>query len=188
MILSNLAKSIDLDIFDKVGWKIKEFPPNYKSITDTLNVKFFKTNDIEIQVLNVFQNIKTLRLEFSHFVENSGQKINLPQLQSLKVDDMRLLKNFSKLQQLKHFHHTGKEEIYDFDEIFDPSQILEPIIGGQPNSEFLNLFQKVRSLKLYNIKENINFDKFLPQMKFLTSLTLKFTGRGNLSPQLSLLC
>ena len=53
---------------------------------------------------------------------------------------MRLLKNFSKLQQLKHFHYTGKEEIYDFDEIFDPSQILELIIGGQPNSEFLNLF------------------------------------------------
>jgi hypothetical protein len=53
---------------------------------------------------------------------------------------MRLLKNFSKLQQLKHFHHTGKEEIYDFDEIFDPSQILKLSIAGEPNSKFLNLF------------------------------------------------
>ena len=54
---------------------------------------------------------------------------------------MRLLKNFSKLQQLKHFHYTGKEEIYDFDEIFDPSQILELSIVGESNCKFLNLFQ-----------------------------------------------
>ena len=91
-------------------------------------------------MLNVFQNIKSLTLERSRFVENSGYKINLPQLQSLTIDDMRLLKNFSKLQQLKHFHHTGKEEIYDFDEIFDPSQILELSIFGESNSKFLNLF------------------------------------------------
>ena len=89
---------------------------------------------------------------------------------------MRLLKNFSRLQQLKHFQDTGKVKIYDFDEIFDPSQILELIIGEEPNSKFLNLFQNVRSLQLYYIKVNINFDEFLPQMKFLTSLTLHISG------------
>ena len=91
-------------------------------------------------MLNVFQNIKSLTLEWSRFVENSGLKINLPQLQSLTVDDMRLLKNFSRLQQLKHFQDKGKVKIYDFDEIFDPSQILELSIFGDSNSKFLNLF------------------------------------------------
>ena len=89
---------------------------------------------------------------------------------------MRLLKNFSKLQQLKHFHYTGKEEIYDFDEKFDPSQILELSIDGRPKSKFVNLFQNIRSLKLYHIKDYIHFDEFLPQMKFLTSLTLDYLG------------
>ena len=92
---------------------------------------------------------------------------------------MRLLKNFSKLQQLKHFHYTGKEEIYDFDEKFDPSQILELSIVGESKSKFLNLFQNIRILEFRDFLGNLNFDKFLPQMKFLTSLTLKFTGRGD---------
>ena len=91
-------------------------------------------------MINLFQNIKRLTLEWSRFVENSGLKINLPQLKSLTVDDMRLLKNFSRLQQLKHFHHTGKVKIYDFDEIFESSQILELSIVGESNSKFLNLF------------------------------------------------
>ena len=125
-------------------------------------------------MLNVFQNIKTLKLERSRFVENSGLKINLPHLQSLTVDNMRLLKNFSKLQQLKHFHHTGKVKIYEFDEIFDPSQILELSIDGEPNSKFLNLFSNLRSLKLYHFGDNISFDEFLPQMKFLTSLIFTY--------------
>jgi hypothetical protein len=55
-----------------IKWKVYEFPPNYKSITDTLELKFFKTNDIQIQVLNVFKNIKTLTFELSCIVENSG--------------------------------------------------------------------------------------------------------------------
>ena len=121
-------------------WNVKKFTPNYKSITDTLKISNFSSNDFQIQVVNVFQNIKTLTLKFSRFVENSVQKINLPQLQSLTVDDMRLLKNFSKLQQLKHFHIRDDVEIYDFDEIFNPSQILELSIGKEPNSKFLNLF------------------------------------------------
>jgi hypothetical protein len=97
-MLSNLAKSIELYMDDEVNkWNVEEFPPNYKSITDTFIIWKFINNDIQIQVVNVFQNIKTLRLEFSHFVENSGYNINLPQLQSLKIDDMRVLKNFSRL-------------------------------------------------------------------------------------------
>ena len=92
---------------------------------------------------------------------------------------MRLLKNFSKLQQLKHFHIRDDVEIYDFDEIFNPSQILELSIVGESKSKFLNLFQNIRILEFRDFLGNLNFDKFLPQMKFLTSLTLEFTGWGN---------
>ena len=97
-MLSNLAKSIKLEMDDQVNkWEVKEFPPNFKSITDTFRISYFINNDIRIQVLNVFQNIKTLTLQFSCFVENSCLKINLPQLQSLTVDDIGLLNNFSTL-------------------------------------------------------------------------------------------
>jgi hypothetical protein len=72
-MLSNLAKSIELDMYAKVKeWEIKEFSPNYKSITDTIKFKRFSNYDIQIQMLNVFQNIKTLTLECCGFVENSG--------------------------------------------------------------------------------------------------------------------
>jgi hypothetical protein len=92
---------------------------------------------------------------------------------------MRLLKNFSKLQQLKHFHNRGDVEMHDFDEIFNPSQILELSINGRPKSKFVNLFQNIRILKFRDFLDNLKFDELLPQMKFLNSLTLKFTGRGD---------
>jgi hypothetical protein len=39
LMLSNLAKSIELDVDDQVNkWEIKEFPLNYKSITDTFTI------------------------------------------------------------------------------------------------------------------------------------------------------
>ena len=73
MILSNLAKNITLDMDDKVNkWKTQEFPPNYKSITDTLKIWFFSNSDIQIQVVNVFKNIKKLKLNFSSFIKNSA--------------------------------------------------------------------------------------------------------------------
>ena len=72
-MLSNLAKSIELDMYNKVNEReIKEFSPSYKSITDTIKFKRFRNYDIQIQMLNVFQNIKTLTLECCGFVENSG--------------------------------------------------------------------------------------------------------------------
>ena len=72
-MVSNLAKSIQLDMDDAVEkWEVKQFPLNYKSITDTFIIRYFINNDIQIQVLNVFQNIKTLILEHSRIVENSG--------------------------------------------------------------------------------------------------------------------
>jgi hypothetical protein len=67
-MLSNLAKSIDLDVHDEVNeWEVKEFLPNYKSITDTLKVNRFKSNYFQIQVVNLFQNIKKLTLECTRF-------------------------------------------------------------------------------------------------------------------------
>jgi hypothetical protein len=72
-MLSNFAKSIELDMNDyKYKWEVKEFPPNCKSITDTLKISNFSSNDFQIQVVNVFQNIKTLTLNYSCIVENSG--------------------------------------------------------------------------------------------------------------------
>ena len=72
-MLSNLAKSIKLEMDDQVNeWEVKEFLPNYKSITDTLKIRKFSSNDFQIQVLNVFQNIKRLTLKNSRIVKNSG--------------------------------------------------------------------------------------------------------------------
>jgi hypothetical protein len=74
LMLSNLAKSIQLYMDDEVNkWNVEEFPLNYKSITDTIIIRHFRSNDFQIQVLNVFQNIKRLTLDRnSCIVENSG--------------------------------------------------------------------------------------------------------------------
>jgi hypothetical protein len=104
-MVSDLAKSIQLDMDDAVeNWEVIQYPPNYKSITDTFKISNFRRNDFQIQLLNEFKSIKTLTLKYSPTLkysridENSGLKINLPQLQSLKIDDMRLLSNFSGLK------------------------------------------------------------------------------------------
>jgi hypothetical protein len=68
-MLSNTAKSIELLMHDEVNkWEVKKFTPNYKSITDTLKIRKFINNEFQIQVVNVFQNIKSLTLEWSCFV------------------------------------------------------------------------------------------------------------------------
>ena len=60
-------------MYDTVNkWEAKKFSPNYKSITDTIIIRDFSSNDFQIQLLNVFQNIKRLTLNYSRIVENSG--------------------------------------------------------------------------------------------------------------------
>jgi hypothetical protein len=100
-MVSNLAKSIVLGLtylMDK--WLIKKIPPNLKFFADTLDISHFKNNDIHIKVINLFPNIKTLKVYSQSLckISETDLKINLPRLQSLKINDSRLLKYFSRLQ------------------------------------------------------------------------------------------
>ena len=53
-------------MYDTVNkWEAKKFSPNYKSITDTIIISNFTSKDIQIQVINLFQYIKTLTFQFS---------------------------------------------------------------------------------------------------------------------------
>ena len=69
-------------------------------MTDTLEIKNFRDSDIQIQLINVFKNIKTLTLIGKFSVKSSALRINLPQLQSLIINEIRFLNNFSTLQKL----------------------------------------------------------------------------------------
>jgi hypothetical protein len=70
MMVSNLAKSISLRIVEMDEWEIKEFPPNLKFIADSLEIQYFKNNDIQTKVLNLFQNIKTPKFVLPQYISN----------------------------------------------------------------------------------------------------------------------
>ena len=74
-------------------------------LTCTVNVNTFKSwiyqsnpNDrLKCYLKSIKQWLELTNLNIC-VVENSGYKINLPQLKSLTIETMRLLKNFSRLQ------------------------------------------------------------------------------------------
>lgn len=53
---------------------------------------------MQILVLDIFKNIKSLKFLYSKLNENLEDKINLPQLESLRIDDIKLLRNFTRLE------------------------------------------------------------------------------------------
>jgi hypothetical protein len=42
--------------------QIEGLEPNYQSVTEDLTIMNFKVNDMPVQVLNLFKNIKTLKI------------------------------------------------------------------------------------------------------------------------------
>jgi hypothetical protein len=55
-----------------------------------------------------------------------------------------MLSYFSKLKSLKHIKIRKWDEVVDFDEIFDPSLILDLEISEFSNTQFLNFFRNLR--------------------------------------------
>lgn len=96
--VSNLAKFVYIyfsDTFNLI--EIKELSKDSTFIADSLEVWYIK-NKMQILVLDIFKNIKSLKFLYSKLNENLEDKINLPQLESLRIDDMKLLRNFTRLE------------------------------------------------------------------------------------------
>ena len=62
----------------------------------------------------------------------------------LEVNNCTMLSYFSKLKSLKHIKIRKWDEVVDFDEIFDPSLILDLEISEFSNTQFLNFFRNLR--------------------------------------------
>lgn len=90
-IVSNLAKQVKIiiQIEDDGYVDMKYFEENNKSVTEVLIIDRIRNCSMLIQLLNLFKNIKTLKLlKTSKFDEEISQKIKLPRLQSIEIDDI----------------------------------------------------------------------------------------------------
>ena len=76
---------------------MKEYHANFQSVTDHLTLNAQEP----LHFVNIFKNIKSLDIMGPNFTEKITQKINLPQLESLKVRDTMQLVHFTGLKLLK---------------------------------------------------------------------------------------
>ena len=121
--IKNLAKEVIIDNSKDYFFEIKEYKANFKSNnTESLIIgNFDRDLNWLIESINVFNNIKILKLNFPYLEGDFSLKINLPLLHSLAIEDMRQIKYFIGLKFLKKIHIKKWHDINNDDGIFDPS-------------------------------------------------------------------
>ena len=76
------------------------------------------------------------------------------------------------LKKLTIIEISSFDNIKNIGEVFDPSQIIELSIFEFCNAEEqLCIFTNLRSLTIYEHEFEVDFKKFLPNMRFLNYLT-----------------
>ena len=90
-ILYKLAKEVVIDLANKdYFFNIKEFKPENKvNETQSLIIgEYYYDINLLIQAINVFKNIKTLKLNKTMFDPKFAKKIKLPHLQYLFLENL----------------------------------------------------------------------------------------------------